>query len=1144
MNCPLRVREYVNSSSGNMRSIKLSPAIGLFVTLALLPFVSFAQSIPPISSAQAILWDPGLTHEGTRVVSGATDIATNYLYKITTANPSVGAWRTALKVHAGEAQLYMSRGVVPTTTSFGFKSDRVGSDGFVLSSTQFAPNEIWYILVQATAGTRFSLISGAPYVEDLGTVAADDSSGSGDVIIGPEGIRFFSARVPTDMLAWRLWLNGATNTILLKKTGVPLPPGALNELSQVGQALVVPPYLTGGQQYFIGVVGAPGTTNRLDSRQQAIIDLAYGATTPTNDIQGFPYTTYRIQVPAQQIAWRVAAPGSKGNPNISLRRNTVPNESYNDALSELAPPLTDNIALVPPVLSDGTFYVTVWATNKHDFALQNGPAVVTEIDYIDTVINDDPTRVGWRYYRVTDISQQLGSLGWHLSVSNYAPGTRIAIRRNAAPSVWNFKNPAPLIASYYDLISSGPTLQEPGHQADVWYVGVYNPTNALGNFTLRTKELDPGPQIPPWQTASYVRTNINPGVWEYFRLDLPAGAQPGLGWDLRLKDVTGSPALVVRRDAFPTNFNGSMALPVNITNWLTGTHWTAGGDWTGRSFGNVGNTNENGRILTMPLGRPLQPGRYYIGVQSTPGSTQAVSFTLLSRWIGATMEIPVRPLNWSGGKFTNTVAPREADYFAVEIPANTRSFKARLRMLSGEAMLVASKDTPPNISPTPLNSVVNTSGKSIQKAGVEYFNLLPPRNSDYLIPGTYYLAVIGEGSNPPDNQHIGEGTSSYVIEALGAMPEPNIGLLGTELVTTASLAGGDANAYHFNTEPGVLGFWVLIENAIGNPVAVSSPEIDLADPGLGNNGYFPDVYGNDGGVQLGAAAGQIISVANPFPTETVMVKARQDAGVYPDANYTLRISRILPDHLAFDGGVASVTNGNGEKGQFFYVDVPLNASGWDLRLTNVISGNPVIVVRRDFIPISLGTTAGFNPALDDEWLPGEQWQAGRDWTERSLNSAGDPEDGRILTSGVGRPLEPGRHYIAVFGLGSEPTTYSILSRGIGEGMSIPVTPLEFAGGTSTVTNLLPREVAYYSLEIPTNTPSWKVRLAATRGESMLIASKDSIPNVLVTPLQNTTNSTGRKMQKNGDEYFLLLPPPGTNVVLAGRYYLAVVSEGV
>jgi hypothetical protein len=142
----------------------------------------------------------------------------------------------------------------------------------------------------------------------------------------------------------------------------------------------------------------------------------------------------------------------------------------------------------------------------------------------------------------------------------------------------------------------------------------------------------------------------------------------------------------------------------------------------------------------------------------------------------------------------------------VVIPPNTRSFKARVRLLSGEGMLVVSKDTLPNLTALSLNPVNNTSGKSIQKAGVEHLNLLPPRGSNFVAEGTYYLAVVGEGTNPPDDQHIGEGTSSYVIETLGAMPEPNIGLLGNEIMTTGSLAGGDVNAYHFTTEPGVLGF--------------------------------------------------------------------------------------------------------------------------------------------------------------------------------------------------------------------------------------------------------------------------------------------------------------------------------------------------
>jgi hypothetical protein len=1118
-----------------MRIINASAAL---ITLVLQLLVRTFAS-PPADNATPILWDPGSTHEGTRVVTYTADVATNVLYRITTANPALGAWRTALNVTAGEADLYISRGVPPTTSKYDFKSARVGSDGFVISSTQFAPNELWYILVDAHAGASFNLVSGAPYVQDIGAVAADDSSGSGEVVMGAEGMRFFSAQVPTDMLAWRLWLNGKTNTILVKKSGVPLSPSNLNDQLQAGQMLVVPPYLTGGQQYFIGVIGDPGTKITLDSRRQPIIDLAYGATTPSNDVTNFPYTTYRIQVPAQQIAWRLSIPSTNGNPNLALRRNTVPNESSNDAASALASPLVDNIALVPPVLSDGTFYVTVWATNSHNFALQNGPAIVTDINYIDTITNDDPDLVGWRYYRVTDISQQLGTLGWQLSVSNFAPGTRIAIRRNAAPSIWNFNNPGLNIANYYDLISVAQTLQDPGHQADVWYIGVYNPTNSLGSFTLRTRELDPGPLLPPWQTATYDRTNVLAGVWEYFRLDLPAGPYPGVGWDLRLQNVTGNPILYVKRDSFPTLTSSGISIPVNATNWNTLLQWAAGFDWTQRTFNNLG-TNENGRILTIPIDRPLQAGRYFIGVQSAVGSTQAISFRLQSRWMGETMEIPVRNVSMSGSVHTNTLPPREAAYYAVQIPPNTRSFRARVRMLSGEAMVAVNRGALPNVTATPLLFAWDvTAGKTIQKKGDEYINLLPARNATVMTPGTYYIAVIGEGQNPADSTHTGAGDSTYVLETLGAMPETNMGILDDELVVPGALAGGDVQAYHFDTTADILGFWITVDNPTGNPIAVSRGEIDLADPGL-----ITDLYGNDGGQINGAVAGALIKVSDPFPTETIMMKARASSpGNFPDANYSLRVTAIKPPILAFDGGVTNIVNGDGDHGIYFRVDVPDNVLGWDLRITNVTSGSPKLAICRGFIPTALGTSQNFFPWQDKTWPLGAQWAPGHDWTDKFFDFNGIADDGRILATGMGRPLQPGRYYVAVFGTTPSPISFTIVSRGIGDGMTIPVTPLDLNGGTNRVQALPPKEAAYYSVDIPDGTPSWKVHLSVKTGEALLLASQYTLPNIMALQTFNMTNTCGQKMQKFGDEYFLLLPPPGTNVLTPGRYYLTVVSEG-
>ena len=574
--------------------------------------VPYTLGISPVVP-QTLVWDPGTTHLGTQVYTNLTGVAGDYYFRITTANPSLGAWRTALRVlNANDANLYLSRSVLPTPEVADFKSERAGSDGVLLGLTsQFLPSEEWYLLVRARAGAEWTLVSGSPFVMDLGTVATDGSSGSGDVEMGPEGMRFFSATAPANMLAWRLWLNGLTNSLYVKKTSLPLATNSTYyELTQPAQMLVVPPYLSVGQ-YFIGVAGAAGTVVNLDSRQHTIVDLDYGSVTNAN-VTGFGYTTYRVQVPPQQIAWQLDLPSTGGNPNLALRRNTVPNENNNDAFSELTGNITDNITLVPPVLSDGTFYITVYGTNAHQFTLQNGPAVVTDINYVSTTLNDDPTRVGWRFYRVTDINQQLGSLGWDLFLTNFAPGTRIALRRNSAPSLWTFRNPNPTPANYYDVLSTADFLQRPAHQADVWYIGVYNPTNALGPFTLVTQELQATPLA---DSTPLFRSNVLAGRWDFFRIqltqpDVQGGTNPGpvLGWDLRLTNVTsGSPKLVVRREGFPTNLTSTIN-PAGAT-WPSGGQWVAGADWTRRTFSAEG-TNEDGRILAMGSHQDGLPGRW------------------------------------------------------------------------------------------------------------------------------------------------------------------------------------------------------------------------------------------------------------------------------------------------------------------------------------------------------------------------------------------------------------------------------------------------------------------------------------------------------------------------------------------------------
>src|SRR5262249_31007470 len=154
--------------------------------------------------------------------------------------------------------------------------------------------------------------------------------------------------------------NGLGNQIYVQQTAAPTPYNTSTyDLTQAGQMLVVPTYLNVGSQYFIGVVGNPGLNFSLDSRQQAVTPPAFHPSTNVS-VTGFGYSTYVVQVPVQQIAWQVTASPISGGANVAVRQNNVPNEFVNNAFSEAPGGVASSLALVPPTLANGTFYITVY----------------------------------------------------------------------------------------------------------------------------------------------------------------------------------------------------------------------------------------------------------------------------------------------------------------------------------------------------------------------------------------------------------------------------------------------------------------------------------------------------------------------------------------------------------------------------------------------------------------------------------------------------------------------------------------------------------------------------------------------------------------------------------------------------------------
>ncbi|MGA1238915.1 MAG: hypothetical protein ACO34E_18870, partial [Limisphaerales bacterium] len=460
---------------------------------------------------RALAWDAGELDGGSSVLSNTSLRGGRHYFRVDPESTDIGAWRTALRVHQGEAQLYMKNGSPPMHEGEAqFVSDRVGSDGWVLHESQYSPGQAWYIMVMAEAGASWSIYSGRPYVEDLGPLGWNDTNGNGEydigevalasgtvgsVAVGPEGMRFFRSVVPTGSPAWSLWLHGDARQLAIKKNQVPFHNGNFDR-KQSGQMLVVSPYLEGSTStYYLSVIGAPGDQVELDSHIQEVSDVGFNTTTSTAVVQDSPYRVYRVQVPVEQIAWEIRTIPGTGDPNLCVRRGNVGAEYDNDAFSEVAGSVQDSMTLVPDFLSDGTWYITVYGSAEFSFQLRNGPPTISDIQFTDTKVNDESNRAGWRFYKLSDINSQLGYLGWYLELANQYPGTEIAIRRNAVPSRWRYRsngNPGASETYRLDRSSDAGFLQLPGHQADVYYIGVHTPENSLGAFQLDSRPLEPG----------------------------------------------------------------------------------------------------------------------------------------------------------------------------------------------------------------------------------------------------------------------------------------------------------------------------------------------------------------------------------------------------------------------------------------------------------------------------------------------------------------------------------------------------------------------------------------------------------------------------------------------------------------------------
>jgi large repetitive protein len=1088
-------------------------------------------------TTDVLTWDLGTTHAGTAVKTNPHALGGPFIFQIVTSGTTVGGWRSALTVTSGEANLYLSQGSAPTFASYQYGSAQVGSDGFVVPAAQFGASEVWYYLVDnTTPGSTWTLVSGEPYVLDLGVLPDPAAVATTNVTIGAEGYRFFRTTTPPGPAAWQLWLGGAANSIQVKQGFIPLTGD--NDHEQARAMLLVPDYLAGSVTYFVAVPGLPGQALSFTSKQQPITDLAFNFTTNGVAVSGFPYTTYRVAVPTNQIAWEVATTPLAGQPNVAARRGKVPNEFNSDAFSEVAGLVENSFTMVPPGLSDGTFYVTVYSTAAHTYNLRNGEPTISSRVFLGTTTNDAPARAGWRFYVLTNITEQVGVLGWELELSNQVAGTEIALRRNAVPSRWFGRTEGATFGpvSYVDYSGTAGFLQRPGHQADIWYIGIFQPATNLGPFTLTTRAMT----APPLAFNSGVTNIVNlaQGRWTYFRVDAPADM---LGWDARLTNVTaGDPQLTVRRDLLPDAQGGWAG-----SDWPSGLEVSPGTDWTGLAYTPTG-ANDYGRIFTVGRNNFLQTGTYYIGVHSVTGPA---SFRFTSRGIGTNYAIGVTNLAFSGagGKATNSAGlpVREAAYYQVVVPSNSPNWLLRLTPTSGDAVLGVEKDVLPNINVGAYGNTHDRYGKILRKIGKQQYLLLPADGRATLDAETNYLVVASSGIGQDYvNSRVGSNMTTYVLESLGSLLVTNLGTGvlpvagGGSLTQHIAQEGGRVTIWNFTVPAGVAAMQVSLTNQVGNPSLSLVPGTNAPYPhvpaGSGEN------YGADGGWTTGRRETfGLMTIAAPAAGPwTLTIKAEPIAGVYPDAACDVEVVALAPTSLGFDAGSPPVVVGQtAGTWRYFSVSVPADALSWDLRLTNVNNGAPMLTIRRGLCPDEAGA-----PGVDSyDWPSGAQLAPGGDLTGRKFNFDGSDNSGRFAAMAMGNVLTNDTYFIGVYASGGASADYTLVSRGVGSTYAIPVRTLNFSGADSAHTNttgLPAREAAYYRVIVPANAPSWHVRVTPDGdGELLLAWNPQVLPNSYGNPF-------GQVMQKPGIEQFTRFADEGQVFLPPGTNWLAVWSEGV
>src|SRR5262249_44126196 len=121
------------------------------------------------------------------------------------------------------------------------------------------------------------------------------------------------------------------------------------------------------QVFFIG----DGQTS--GGQKQRVIVPAGATRLYLGTMDGFEWTNNHGNLTIQVFA-------ETNERGLAVRRDFVPNEWNNDAFTEQSGHDDQGVTLVPPALSDGTFFITVYGNSPYNCTLFNGDPLIRDVD--------------------------------------------------------------------------------------------------------------------------------------------------------------------------------------------------------------------------------------------------------------------------------------------------------------------------------------------------------------------------------------------------------------------------------------------------------------------------------------------------------------------------------------------------------------------------------------------------------------------------------------------------------------------------------------------------------------------------------------------------------------------------------------------